>query len=182
MSRHGFQPKGLWDVVWSSETGRRSRIFGITSHAALTCANPGTHSDSSPTSVTTKVITDDASVPNLHPMIRTTRVSGFTDHDREITRPAIKKRRILPPLSEGPQAWVSSWSGAPPSHDLSPQPEHGIEMTNTEATLPTMTSSMTPAKIQLCTGRSTVTGKNRQTPKLKPRWDVHLSGDDDQLG
>ena len=62
----------------------RSRIFDIRSHAALTRANPGTHSDSSPTSATTKVITDNASVPNLYPMIRTTRVSGLTDHDREI--------------------------------------------------------------------------------------------------
>ena len=105
----------------------RFRIFDIRSPAALTRANPGTHSDSSPTSATNKVITDNASVPNLHPMIRTTRVSGLTEHDRKITRPAIQKRRISPPSSEGPQPSVRSWSGALPSHDLSPQPEHRLE-------------------------------------------------------
>ena len=60
-------------------------------------------------------------------MIRTTRVSGLTDHDREITRTIVEKRRIAPPSSEGPQPSVRSWSGALPSHDLSPQPEHRLE-------------------------------------------------------
>ena len=123
----GFSKKDLGDVVWSSETGRDPVFLSSDPHAALTRANPGTHSNSSPTSATDKVSTYNASVPNLHPMIRTKMVSGLKYADRQNGRPTIEKRRIAPPLSEGPQALVSSWSGALPSHDLSPQPKHRLK-------------------------------------------------------
>ena len=85
----GFNKKDLGDVVWSSEISRDPVFLTSDPNAALTRANPGTHSGLSPTSATNKVITDNASVPNLHPMIRTTTVSGLKYADAEATLPTI---------------------------------------------------------------------------------------------